>query len=56
MSKSSSCVELTGTERGSFDEEAEKVPRSIVTVTPVTCSARLPELVKLLTIVTVDPG
>jgi len=49
-------VDPTGTDSGKLEDGAEKVPKSIVTVTLVTCIARLPEFVKLFTIVTVDPG
>jgi hypothetical protein len=49
-------VDPTGTESGNFEDGAENVPKSMVTVMPVICIARLPEFVKLFTIATVDPG
>jgi hypothetical protein len=58
MSKSSSWVaDPTGTDSGKLEEEAaENVPKSTVTIMLVICIARLPEFVKLFTIVTVAPG
>jgi len=43
-------------ESGKLEDGAEKVPKPTVTVMLVTCIGRLPEFVKLFTIVTVDPG
>jgi hypothetical protein len=57
MSKSSSWVaDPTGTDSGKLEEAAENVPKSTVTIMLVICIARLPEFVKLFTIVTVAPG
>jgi hypothetical protein len=49
-------MDPTETDSGKLEDGAENVPKSTVTVMLVTCMARLPEFVKLFTIVTVAPG